>query len=107
MIKVCSAVVVAFVEIQLVLTNRKITSRIDVFFCWAFSDIVDLLAAGQEDLYSVVLKWVVRGGNNDAGVEIERFCQIRDSRRGDDACRFTMCVFYRRTGMKRRFDPFA
>ena len=67
----------------------------------------DLLTLGRKDLDTVVLVRVVRGANNNTGVERELLCYERDTRGRDDARRFAEGTFGGRTHVKSRLDPFT
>ena len=69
--------------------------------------IVYLSTAWLKDLDTVVVKWIMRGTNDNPGVKIERSRQIGNTWRRYYTSRFAYCTFTCRTGVKCLLDPFA
>src|ERR1700734_1081131 len=57
----------------------------NLLFHRQFNGVGELVAIGAEEFDAVVLPWIVRGGNHDAGLEAMRRCEKSDGWSGNDA----------------------
>jgi hypothetical protein len=72
-----------------------------------FKSVGELEAVGSEELDAVVLPWIVRGGDDNAGVEAMMAGEEGDGRGGDDAGGFNLGASFTETCGESGGDPGA
>ena len=73
----------------------------------AFELLGELLALAGKDFDAVVLKRIVRGRDDDPGVERHHASHVGNGRSRNDACRRDRCTGGTGSASKLTFDPFA
>ena len=79
----------------------------NIFLDRSLSRFVDFGPGRQEYLDPVILIWIMRSADDDAGIVIEGLGEVSNTRRRDYPGRPANRIFRRRTGNEGRLDRFA